>query len=306
MFLVITSGLNFVSAENEVNNTLASISTTEEEEKLSRNEADADEIVSANEDGHFNISFDDGYSGYCINYMSEEASKGDNFTVTDTSYAINNESKNSIGNELKTFFVDYYDTAMENKIKTQHIIWHFSNNFTGWRFSQDLIEDIRHTSSQKIIPDHGAVRKINNTTEAVFDFEVLLSHTEGYQNYFAYKITFRDILEAIEPDFPLKNESMYPNETLKEDNMTTPKNEAVKKDIENITHSQEDKIKNKDKILEKEYPENLNSTSINQIEDKKELENKINLKRHQTGYNYIPSFIILIFGTLLIIKYLRD
>jgi len=294
-----TSGLNIVSAENEAeNDTVTSIQTSEEEKLKIKNEEDrTGDIVSASENGNYNISFDDGYNGYCINYGDHEASEGHTFTVQDTSEAVNHYSKKSIGNELKTLFVDYYDIAMQDSIKTQHIIWHFSNDFAGWRVDPNLIEEIKHTSSQKIIPDHGAIRKINNTTEAIFDFEVLDAHEEGHQNFFAYKITYRDIIEII------TNESGIPE---------TPNNESENSTkTENATHmSKNETINNETKENSTQITKNKtftkNKSNLDELTQNNEPENKINLKKHVTGYNYIAALVILVFGTILIIKYSRD
>ena len=278
IILILTSGLNVISAENETSDIINSENDHESK------------IVSASEEGNFNISFNDGYNGYCINYGNHEAQKGHNFTVQDTSYAINQESGQSVGNELKTFFVDYYDVAMTDKIVTQHVIWHFTNNFSGWRVDPNLINEIREKSSQKIIPDNGAVRKINNTTEAVFSFEVLDAHEEGHQNFFAYRVLYRNIGEIIEnivenSTAPLKNDTV--NDSPKE-NKTESENETVQVKEKNMS------FKNNDTFVE----------STDKSNDEGEI--KQNLKKHVTGYNYIPAIIILLFGTLLLIKYTRD
>ena len=289
IILILTSGLNVISAENETSDIINSENEEENQMNIKSNDHES-KIVSASEEGNFNISFNDGYNGYCINYGNHEAQKGQNFTVQDTSYAINQESGQSVGNELKTFFVDYYDVAMTDKIVTQHVIWHFTNNFSGWRVDPNLINEIREKSSQKIIPDNGAVRKINNTTEAVFSFEVLDAHEEGHQNFFAYRVLYRNIGEIIEnivenSTAPLKNDTV--NDSPKE-NKTESENETVQVKEKNMS------FKNNDTFVE----------STDKSNDEGEI--KQNLKKHVTGYNYIPAIIILLFGTLLLIKYTRD
>ena len=104
ILLTITSTLNIVSAKDEGNMTIINSS---QEEKLKSEEDRTGDLVSASEDGHFNISFNDGYNGYCIEYREEEAVEGSNFTVQDTDYAVNEKSGQSVGNELKTFFVNH-------------------------------------------------------------------------------------------------------------------------------------------------------------------------------------------------------
>ena len=300
ILLTITSTLNIVSAQEEGNITIASSS---EEEKLKSEEDRTGDLVSASEDGHFNISFNDGYSGYCIEYREEEAVEGSNFTVQDTDLAINRINGKSVGNELKTFFVDYYDVAMEDKIKTQHIIWHFTDEFTGWRVDPELMEMIRKSASEKVIPDHGAVKKINNTTEAVFDFEVLTSFNPANQNYFAYKITYRDIIELIE------NETNQTYPPLSGQNSTTDNNESKDENSnptqkDNKTATSTNKTEAEINPLIKNY--STDSSNQNTESGKEGSQYTFNLKKHVTGYNYIPAIIILFFGTLLIIKYSRD
>ena len=294
-----TIGLNCVSAEN---NTLIMSSEVEEDELKIKNEEDrTGDLVGASEDGHYNISFDDGYNGYCINYGDEEATKGNNFIVKDTSEAINRQSKQSIGNELKTFFVEYYDIAMQDTVKTQHIIWHFSDDFTGKRVDSKLMEEIKATSSQKIIPDHGAVKKINNTTEAVFDFEVLQSTNPGHQNFFAYKITYREIVQAIINETS-NNNSNLTNDTLKnESTPTTPENKT------NTSENTPVIPKNKTENIKAQIKEDNTKNDISNENDSKDSKShKSYLKKHVTGYNFIPALIILLLGTLLLVKYARD
>ena len=163
--------------------------------------------VEASEDGHFNITFSDGYNGYCLEYGEKEATKGDKFYVVDTDYAVNNNNNEKIGNYLKTFFIDYYDVAMTDKVATQHYIWAFSDNFTGWRINQTLVDYIK--AHPKDYPDEG-VKKINNTTEMVYSFKVLLSEYLQYQNYFSYKIFFQNITQNNQT--PLENDTN--NDTL--------------------------------------------------------------------------------------------
>lgn len=289
-----TSGLNAASAENELNSTLAA-SLEEENLKVKSEEDRTGELVSANEDGHFNISFDDGYNGYCINYGDHEADKGNNFTVQDTIHAVNEKSGQSVGNELKTFFVNYYDVAMQDKVKTQHIIWHFTNDFKGWRVDPALIEEIKKASLENAIPDHGATRKINNTTEMVFDFEVLESHDSAHQNFFAYRITLREILEIIE------------NETME----NTTQNNTLNNQTSIPNNSQEEgKLNKNDSGVRTENKTNLTpNTEKNDSSQKDSQNNKfenVSLKKHVTGYSYIPAIIILLFGLILLTKYARD
>ncbi len=195
---------------------------------------DSDKQVSATEDGHFNITFDNGYNGYCLEYGEKDASVGDKYIVANTSYAINKNNDENVGNYLKTFFVDYYDVAMEDKVKTQHIIWHFTDDFNGWRVDPELIEDIKLTASKKVIPDEGATLKLNNTTEAVFYFQVLISPYQHHQNFFAYKIVYRNITNTTNTTTENNNTGMAQNNTqnnktnTNQGNPSKPTDELIK------------------------------------------------------------------------------
>ena len=293
IIFAITTCMNFVSAENETN--ILRSSESEEE-------------VLASEDGHVNITFDNGYNGYCINYGEHEAKTGQEYSVKDTTYATNKNSGESVGNYLKTYFVDYYDDAIRNDIVTQHTIWHFTDDFNGWRIDPLLIENIKSTASTKIIPDSGAVRQINNTTEAVFDFQVLSSDKSGHQNFFAYKITYRDIVKDMINNTNSSNDTaskgQYNNITNSTENNTfndTQKN--IGNARENTTSNK--KQKNIAPLREsnsKITPDNTQKTSK---KDSQNVQKSISLSKHVTGKRTIGVIMLLIVLGIVAIKYIR-
>lgn len=294
IFLTITSSMGLVSAQN---NTEDEILIDSEKNKLSADSGT--KKVLASEDGHYNISFSDGYNGYCINYMQEEAVTGDEFSVKNTSAAVNNKNGEDIGNYLKTFFYNHYNTAMEDKIKTQHIIWHFSDDFNGWRVDPKLIEEIKDSSKKTYIPDHGAILKINNTTEAVFDFEILSTSEANHQNFFAYKVLFRDILSTItnNTENTTSNENTLENNTKIENNTTEV---LFDKNNNSTDNNHTDK-------KEKESSENnLTENSNDEKKENKSGKNKNILLKHATGNELtLISIIMLLFGCLIVTKYKR-
>ena len=232
IFLIITSGVNFVSAENNTEETVRNTGTVQQEEIPSQRNVEEEksrigESVKSKENGHFNITFEDGYNGYCINYGDHEAKVNDEFEVKDTNSAINNNNGESIGHYLKTFFVEFHDIAVKNKYDTQKIIWAFSDNFD---FNKRLVQQIKDASVNLTIPDHGIIKKINETTEALFDFEVLKTSQNNHQNFFGYKITYRDI--------PVEGEN---NTTEKQENTTIPQENNTTEKQENTTIPQENK-----------------------------------------------------------------
>ena len=289
IIFAVTTCMNFVSAENETN--ILRSSESEEE-------------VLASEDGHVNITFDNGYNGYCINYGEHEAKTGQEYSVKDTTYATNKNSGESVGNYLKTYFVDYYDDAMRNDIVTQHTIWHFTDDFNGWRIDPLLIENIKSTASTKTIPDSGAIRQINNTTEAVFDFQVLSSDKSGHQNFFAYKITYRDIVKDIISNASGSNDTSAEYEK----NITnTAENNKTHEKAENISNASENTTLN-EKQKDAARPTQSNGKTAQDNSQKVSKENvskSISLSKHVTGKRTIGIIMLLILLGIVAIKYIR-
>ena len=277
IIFAVTTCMNFVSAENETN--IFKSSESEEE-------------VLAREDGHVNITFDNGYNGYCINYGEHEAKTGQEYSVKDTTYATNKNSGESVGNYLKVYFVDYYDDAMRNDIVTQHTIWHFTDDFNGWRIDPILIENIKSTASTKTIPDNGAVRQINNTTEAVFDFQVLSSDKSDHQNFFAYKITYRDIVREIIGNATSSNSTASENQNITnatENTTSTDKHENNASSIENTTSKEEQK-----NIAEPAEGSGKTAAENTQKVSKENNTKSINLSKQVTGKRTLGIILLLI------------
>ena len=281
--------LNFVSAENDT-------------EILTGKET-ADEVL-ASEDGHVNITFDNGYNGYCINYGDHEAKTGYEYSVENTSYATNKNTGEDVGNYLKVYFVDYYDDAMRNDIVTQHTIWHFTDDFNGWRIDPLLIENIKSTASTKIIPDSGAVRQINNTTEAVFDFCVLSSDKFDHQNFFAYKITYRDIVKDIIGN---TNSSNYTNNESEKDITNSTENNTAPSEEKYITNSTENITANEKQKPITKTMENYRKIAAENTQkaSKENVSKTVNLSKHVTGKRGIGIFLLAILLAIVAVKYIR-
>ena len=284
ILFAITTCMDFASAETEIN----ILKNSQSEEVL------------ATEEGNLNISFDNGYHGYCINYGDHEAKIGSEYSVENTSYATNKNTGESVGNYLKVYFVDYYDDAMRDEIVTQHTIWHFTDDFYGWRLDPLLLENIKSTAATKTIPDSGAVRQINNTTEAVFDFLVLNSDKSDHQNFFAYKITYRDIIkdmigsaDSSNDTFSKKHQSNITGEEPKF-NKTPEKQENISKTYENSTG-----IAAKD--ISKEYGKKIASEK----EDSQNVSKSVKLTEHVTGKRTVGILLLLIVLGIVAAKYIR-
>lgn len=288
ILFAITTCMDFASAETEIN----ILKNSQSEEVL------------ATEEGNLNISFDNGYHGYCINYGDHEAKIGSKYNVENTSYATNKNTGESVGNYLKVYFVDYYDDAMRDEIVTQHTIWHFTDDFYGWRLDPLLLENIKSTAATKTIPDSGAVRQINNTTEAVFDFQVLSSEKSGHQNFFAYKITYRDIVKDIISNASGSNDTSAEYEK----NITnTTKNNKTHEKAENISNASENTTLN-EKQKDAARPTRSNGKTAPDNTSKVSKENvskSVSLSKHVTGKRTIGIIMLLILLGIVAIKYIR-
>ena len=284
ILFAITTCMDFASAETETN----ILKNSQSEEVL------------ATEEGNLNISFDNGYHGYCINYGDHEAKIGSEYSVENTSYATNKNTGESVGNYLKVYFVDYYDDAMRDEIVTQHTIWHFTDDFYGWRLNPLLLENIKSTAATKTIPDSGAVRQINNTTEAVFDFLVLNSDKSDHQNFFAYKITYRDIIknmigsaDSSNDTFSKKHQSNITGEEPKF-NKTPEKQENISKTYENSTG-----------IVAKDIPKEYGKKIASEKEDSQNVSKSVKLTEHVTGKRTVGILLLLIVLGIVAAKYIR-
>jgi hypothetical protein len=212
---------------------------------------DCDTVV-ALEDGDSNISFTDGYKGYCAEWGKHSAEKGDEFYV-----------HNEVDNNIKVYFVHYYNETTKDKIATQHMIWKFTDNKEFSRFNKTLYHQIIDTSKEIHLNDSGRI-KYNSTHYLVYDFKLFKSKFVEYQDYIGIKIYFEKILSV--------NNTIIINDTF--DKNTTS----------NLT-----------------YENNATIIQVNQTYSQKHklCSNSSTLIHHKTGTN----IILLLFAVLILIKY---
>lgn len=139
-------------------------------------------------DGHFRLPFENGYHGFCIAYRTPDAVEGDTYLVYPTDRAINRNSGENIANYLKVFATQFSDIFLDDNVRAQHYVWHFSDDFSGWRVDSEVVQDIKDTASEMNIPDHGYTQQIGDTIRT-WDFMVL-DEADGDAIFFAYK--YRD------------------------------------------------------------------------------------------------------------------
>lgn len=167
------------------------------------------ETVTALESGDSNISFSDGYKGYCIEWGEHSAEENDTFYVEKTFKIYNKETHEDVSNHIKVFFTYFYPESQKDKIVTQHIIWKFTDNkeFSQFRANKELYYKILNKSAKVQVPDFGTY-KINKTHSLFFDFKVFVSQYEEFQNYFGYK------LFTFEHDNQINNSTINNNTTI--------------------------------------------------------------------------------------------
>lgn len=137
------------------------------------------------ESGDSNISFEDGYKGYCAEWSEHSAEEGQEFYIEDT--AIMNNS-----NYLKTMFLFFYNQTQKDIYATQHMIWKFTDNKQFSKFNQTWYNQIVETGDKYTIPDEGKI-PLNDTHQMSFSFKAFIAQINEYQNYFAYKFFIEQI-----------------------------------------------------------------------------------------------------------------
>ena len=113
-----------------------------------------------------NISFTNGYNGYCINMSLHNAESGQTFTVTNTSNIINHLDGSNVGEYIKILFYNYWDIVNSDKTATSDAIWRFTDRtyiqYTGSDYDGPVVSLlVTNVLSDYInglrVPDHGAV-----------------------------------------------------------------------------------------------------------------------------------------------------
>ena len=147
--------------------------------------AENNTTITAIESGDSNISFEDGYKGYCAEWGEHSAEEGQKFYIQDSS-KINNS------NYLKTMFLFFYNQTQKDVYATQHMVWKFTDNKQFSRFNQTWYNQIIETGNKYTIPDEGKI-PINKTHQFNFSFKALIASINEYQDFFVYKFFINQI-----------------------------------------------------------------------------------------------------------------
>ena len=143
------------------------------------------DTVQALEGGDSNLSFSEGYKGYCAEWGEHSAEEGQEFVLEDT-----NKIDNS--NYLKAMFLFFYNQTQKDVYATQHMIWKFTDDKQFSRFNQTWYNQIIETGDKYTIPDAGKI-KLNDTHQFSFDFKALIPFVDEFQTFFGYQFLIEEI-----------------------------------------------------------------------------------------------------------------
>ena len=147
------------------------------------------EIVTALESGYRNISFSNGYNGFCIDHHLQSPPMGEKFTVAGTDEIMSNKFGTPVGNYLKIMFTQFADEIFNPSTDVSQLVWPFSN-YDYPNYNAPLIRDtLALAEGGLVIPDHGMKPVRFGDDMVVFDFCMLKAENPKYNDFFAYKIT---------------------------------------------------------------------------------------------------------------------
>ncbi len=160
--------------------------------------------VTSNSTGFTNVSFSNGYYGFCIDQKLQGAYSGDSFTpAEDTTVAKNNLDNRDVSQKLKIFFTQCFEDIFVSDGNGGYVIdsnksvssvptaiYHFSDGYEGqylWGESKTFVEKVNAYDGPEI-PDEGYKLKLENGDVVTFYFAVMEPQKEGQQSFFAYKL----------------------------------------------------------------------------------------------------------------------
>ena len=196
---------------------------TDKDKKKDKNKTDKSKknYIIAKGNGN-NIPFSDGFTGFIIDYSKHPASVGDKFKRASTSGASNS-------NALKQRIIESYLHDSENhigKIMSTTVKSSSSQNKGGESYA----------APHGKISDHEVV-KINDNTEAIFDFELLKSVSGNESDYLAYKVSFRTIDDGQKNINQTNNLTNETNTTVNNTTNNTTNNTNITQKVDNGTNA---------------------------------------------------------------------
>lgn len=126
------------------------------------------------------VKFSDGFSGFSLDNSKAQITSQDGFTASPT-------SSTPLANYLKLAVIECYKSGKEGEIESVIAIFVDGSYQSS---SNPIVQKV--LSSSDTIGDYDTV-KIDNTTEATFEFEVLKPADASKADYFAYKVSFNTV-----------------------------------------------------------------------------------------------------------------
>ena len=164
------------------------------------------------------IKFNDGYTGYCIDSSKDAVSSDDKFTLG----SLKNDNTE---NYVKLAIIECYKQGRENDIG--NVVSKIVNN--NMDSSDSVIKEVMN-SNEKITS--GTTVKIDNTTEATFDFELLTPADSDKSDCLAYKVSKKTV-ENDQPSTVQKDDTLSVSDNSSDNDQT--KEDNVEKTTENAS-----------------------------------------------------------------------
>ena len=256
---------------------------------ISASYGSSDEKVYTTTGGIRNISFNNGYNGYCVNMSLHSASVNQSFSLANTSVICSHQHNVPVGEYLKILFYNYWDTVNSDKSATADAVWRFTDEVFIPYISSDydgpvvssLVENvINDYNSGFRVDDHGAVKKLNNTTEMVFDFQTFVSPDNEVQSYFGYKVLLRDIINnSTVNGTNITNNTVNNNTTNNNTNITDNDTNITNNNTNttnNNTNTTNDTVNNDTNITNNNTNTNNNNTNITSNDTNTTVNNSTN------------------------------
>ena len=170
--------------------------------------------VSATSSGFINVSFSNGYVGFCIDRYKSGAYTGDGFTpAEDTTVADNNVDNSDISQKLKVLFVTCFEDIFvadgnggyrvdsNKESNLSFAIYHFTGEQDYlWGDNKAFVEAV-NAYDGRVIPDDGYTIALDNGDYVTFHFAVLEPDSDEQQAFFAYKLDVSQEPPAHEHDY---------------------------------------------------------------------------------------------------------
>lgn len=147
------------------------------------------------------IEFSDGFTGFCLDLSKNAVNAENKFTSTHT-------QNEEVENNVKMAIIECYMSGNEDNLKDA-----VSQAINGNK-QYDTLSTIFDSGE---ITDDTVVAKINNTTEATFDFELLKSADDGVSDCLGYKVSLKTVPNEeilASSDDEIVNISEVENETI--------------------------------------------------------------------------------------------